>query len=151
VVLLGAAQGVERRRPPLPVLFLAIGAGAAIALQLVALNAAPADSGVAPLVMGRVVGAALLLLALMLRRGRTGTVAPSISLSVTAGTLDSLANLLFLYAVRHGPLAAIAVIVALYPAGTLLLARVVLGERLTLAQIGGLGLAVAAVVLLALP
>jgi drug/metabolite transporter (DMT)-like permease len=151
ILLLGAARDAERRRPPLAVLLLAVGAGAAIALQLIALNAAPTDSGVAPLVVGRAVSSALLLIALAAWRGRTGTLAPSIPLALGAGVLDSLANLLFLYAVRHGPLANIAVITALYPAGTLLVARTVLGERLTRVQIGGIGVAIVAVVLLALP
>lgn len=151
ILLLGAAQDAERRRPALPAVILAVGAGTSIAVQLVALNATPADSGVAPLVVGRAVSAGLLLVAFALWRGRIGTATPSIPLSITAGVLDSLANLLFLYAVRHGPLAVIAVITALYPAGTLLLARIVLAERLTRAQIGGLVVAVAAIVLLALP
>jgi drug/metabolite transporter (DMT)-like permease len=151
ILLLSATRDAERRRPALSVVLLALGAGASIALQLIALNATPTDSGVAPLVVGRAVSAGLLLIAFALWRGRMGTPTPSIPLSITAGILDSLANLLFLYAVRHGPLAVIAVITALYPVGTLLLARIVLGERLTRAQVGGLAVAVAAVVLLALP
>jgi drug/metabolite transporter (DMT)-like permease len=151
VLMLGAARDAERRRPALPVVLFAVGAGVAIAAQLIALNATPHDSGVAPLVVGRSVSAAVLLLAATSWRGRMGSVTPSIPLSIAAGMLDSLANLLFLYAVRHGPLAVIAVIAALYPAGTLLLARIVLRERLTRAQVGGLGLGAAAVVLLALP
>jgi drug/metabolite transporter (DMT)-like permease len=52
--------------------------------------------------------------------------------------------------VRDGDLAVIAVITALYPAGTVLLARVVLAERIGPAQVTGLALAAAAVSLLAL-
>lgn len=64
--------------------------------------------------------------------------------------LDSLANLLFLLAVRSGDLAVVAVITALYPAGTVLLARGVLDERIHRGQLIGLGTAAAAVGLLAL-
>jgi drug/metabolite transporter (DMT)-like permease len=70
--------------------------------------------------------------------------------SAAAGALDSLANLAFLLAVRDGDLAVVAVITALYPAGTVLLARVLLAERIGPSQLAGLGLAAVAVSLLAL-
>jgi drug/metabolite transporter (DMT)-like permease len=68
---------------------------------------------------------------------------------VAAGALDSLANFAFLLAVRQGDLALVAVITALYPAGTVLLARALLAERIGRSQLAGLGLAAAAVSLLA--
>jgi drug/metabolite transporter (DMT)-like permease len=151
VLLLSFTRDADRQRPALSTLLMGVGAGASIALQLIALNAAPVDSGVAPLIAGRAVSATVLLLAALAVRGRLGQSRPSLPLAVTAGTLDSLANLLFLYAVRHGPLAVIAVIEALYPAGTLLMARIVLGERLTRPQLAGIGAAAVAVVLLAVP
>ncbi len=49
-----------------------------------------------------------------------------------------------------GGLAVVAVITALYPAGTVLLARGFLAERIGRTQLAGLGLAAAAVSLLAL-
>ena len=64
--------------------------------------------------------------------------------------LDVIATAAFLLATREGLLAVVAVITALYPAGTLLMARVVLGERMQLIQKVGLGLAGGSVVLLAL-
>jgi drug/metabolite transporter (DMT)-like permease len=71
-------------------------------------------------------------------------------MSAAAGVLDSVANLLFLLAARSGDLTVVAVITALYPAGTVLLARGVLAERIHRGQLVGLGTAVAAVSLLAL-
>lgn len=47
-------------------------------------------------------------------------------------------------------LGVVAVIIALYPAGTVLLARVLLGERISTTQIAGLGIAALAVSLPAL-
>ena len=64
---------------------------------------------------------------------------------VPSGTLDSLANLAFLLAVREGELAVVAVITALYPAATVLLARAFLAERIGATQFAGLGLAAVAV------
>jgi len=66
-----------------------------------------------------------------------------------AGVLDTTANLLFLMAERRGLLTLVAVIAALYPASTVLLARVVLDERLSRSQLLGLGLAALGIALIA--
>ena len=71
--------------------------------------------------------------------------------AMAAGVFNAAANLAFLIAVRGGTLVVVAVIVALYPAGTVLLARRFLAERLTGWQLAGLAAAAAAVTLLALP
>ena len=138
--------------PPSPAaLALACGAGTAIALQLICLDQAPHTSGVAPLIVGRAASSAVVLSAAASRRSRLGSSRPSLLLSATAGALDSLANFAFLLAVRRGELAVVAVITALYPAGTILLARALLAERLAGAQLVGLAVAAVAVSLLAIP
>ncbi len=85
-----------------------------------------------------------------LLRGRLGSARPAYGLATLAGVLDATANLLFLLAARSGDLTVVAVITALYPAGTVLLARSVLGERIHRGQLLGLGTAAVAVSLLAL-
>ncbi|MGV9904979.1 EamA family transporter [Streptomyces sp. NPDC003388] len=150
VVLVSAGHGARSARVSRTALLLALGAGAAIALQLVCLHQAPADSGVAPLIMGRAVSSAVTLAAAgMLRRG-LGAQRPAYAISGAAGALDSVANLLFLLAARSGDLTVVAVTTALYPAGTVLLARGVLAERIHRGQLVGLGTAAVAVGLLAL-
>ncbi|MEU1392750.1 MULTISPECIES: EamA family transporter [unclassified Nonomuraea] len=151
VVLVSAGHGGGSARPSRTALLLAFGAGSAIALQLVFLHQAPSDSGVAPLIVGRAVSSAVTLTAAGLLRRRLGSERPAYALSATAGVLDSVANLLFLLAARSGDLAVVAVITALYPAGTVLLARGVLAERIHRGQLVGLGAAALAVSLLALP
>ncbi|MGW2888093.1 EamA family transporter [Streptomyces griseoruber] len=150
VVLVSAGHGAGSTRPSRTALLLAFGAGAAIALQLVFLHEAPSDSGVAPLIVGRAVSSAVTLAAAGLMHRRLGPERPAYALSATAGVLDSVANLLFLLAARSGDLTVVAVITALYPAGTVLLARGVLAERIHRAQLAGLGTAAVAVSLLAL-
>ncbi|MDR8407391.1 EamA family transporter [Nonomuraea sp. 3-1Str] len=150
VVLVSAGHGAGSTRPSRTALLLAFGAGAAIALQLVFLHQAPPDSGVAPLIVGRAVASAVTLTAAGLMHRRLGSERPAYAMSATAGVLDSVANLLFLLAARSGDLAVVAVIVALYPAGTVLLARGVLAERIGRGQLAGLGAAAVAVTLLAL-
>ncbi|WP_369390297.1 EamA family transporter [Streptomyces sp. CG1] len=150
VVLVSAGHGAGAARPSRTALLLAFGAGAAIALQLVFLHQAPSGSGVAPLIIGRAVSSAVTLAAAGLLRRRLGAERPAYAMSAAAGVLDSLANLLFLLAARSGDLTVVAVITALYPAGTVLLARGVLAERIHRGQLAGLGTAAVAVSLLAL-
>ncbi|WP_406340119.1 EamA family transporter [Streptomyces sp. NBC_01620] len=150
VVMVSAGHGAGSARPSRTALLLALGAGAAIALQLIFLHQAPSDSGVAPLIVGRAVSSAVTLAAAGLMFRRLGSERPAYAVSATAGVLDSVANLLFLMAARSGDLAVVAVITALYPAGTVLLARSVLAERIHRGQLVGLGTAAVAVSLLAL-
>jgi uncharacterized membrane protein len=150
VVLVSAGHGADTARPSRTALLLAFGAGAAIALQLIFLHQAPSDSGVAPLIIGRAVSSAVTLTAAGLMYRKLGPEKPAYKISAAAGVLDSVANLLFLLAARSGDLAVVAVITALYPAGTVLLARGVLAERIHRGQLVGLGTAAVAVSLLAL-
>ncbi|MFE2267455.1 EamA family transporter [Streptomyces griseosporeus] len=150
VVLVSAGHGAGSARPSRTALLLAFDAGAAIALQLVFLHQAPSGSRVAPLIVGRAVSSAVTLTAAGLLRRRLGPERPAYALSAAAGVLDSLANLLFLLAARSGDLTVVAVITALYPAGTVLLARGVLAERIHRGRLVGLGTAAVAVGLLAL-
>lgn len=70
-------------------------------------------------------------------------------LAVLTGCTDATGNALFLLASRQGLLTLVGVIGAMYPASTVVLARVVLGERLARHQLVGLGIAAGAVVLIA--
>ncbi|MFF7603065.1 EamA family transporter [Streptomyces mirabilis] len=150
VILVSAGHGAGSARPSRTALLSAFGAGGAIALQLVFLHQAPSDTGVAPLIIGRVVSSAVILAAAGLMYRRLGSERPAYAMSTAAGVLDSMANLLFLLAARSGDLTVVAVITALYPAGTVLLARSVLAERIRRGQLVGLGTAAVAVSLLAL-
>lgn len=149
VIVSGGAE-THGMRPSRAALLLAFGAGAAIALQLVCLDQAPSDSGVAPLVVGRTVSSILVVGAALALRKRLGRERPNVPAAAAAGALDSLANFAFLLAVREGDLAVVAVVTALYPAATVVLARVLLAERISRTQLAGLGLAAVAVSLLAL-
>jgi drug/metabolite transporter (DMT)-like permease len=130
-------------------LLLALGAGAGFGGFFVLLDRTGDDAGLWPLIASRsttlvlAIGVALMLRhALVPRNGALG-------LSVGTGVLDMAANVCFLVANREGLLALVAVITSLYPASTIALAQVFLGERLARHQLVGLGLAGLAVVLIA--
>jgi drug/metabolite transporter (DMT)-like permease len=65
------------------------------------------------------------------------------------GLLDVTANTLFAFASGHGLLSLVSVLGSLYPVMTVLLAHVVLGERLTRAQRAGIALALGGVAIIA--
>jgi drug/metabolite transporter (DMT)-like permease len=135
-------------------------AGVSLGASVVALDRAPVGSGslaafieiVVGLVILALVAAAGLLIARLgsaLRnlggtevveghRGRT------IAAALGAGVLLAAANAGILAALQAGSLAIVSVLVGLYPLATLVLARIVGGERMTPLQLTGAGLAIAA-------
>ena len=69
-----------------------------------------------------------------------------VGIVIAGGVLDMLANLLYMIATRSGPLSVVVTLASLYPASTVLLARVVLHERLSPKQWAGVVCALVAVV-----
>ena len=70
-------------------------------------------------------------------------------LAVATGAAGATGTILFFFATHQGFLAVTAVLTSLYPAVTIMLARTVLGERLTAMRLGGLALAGVCVSLIA--
>ena len=106
------------------------------------------DAGMWPLLAARLVSVSLFALLAMGTRTSIRMPRQVFLLVLLAGVLDMLANALYLIAARVGPLSIVVTLSSLYPASTVLLARVVLRERLNLWQISGVGCALAAVVLI---
>ncbi|MFM2385121.1 MAG: hypothetical protein RL166_995, partial [Actinomycetota bacterium] len=69
--------------------------------------------------------------------------------TILAGVMDSTANILFLNAMRAGELTIVAVLTALYPLGTIILARIFLKEKIAKVQLAGVLLALSCSALLA--
>lgn len=83
-------------------------------------------------------------------RPSAATVRTGLLLAVAAGAVDAVANVFMLIGLRLGELSVMSVLVAMYPAGTILLAALVLKERIAPVQWVGLALAITAAGLLAL-
>lgn len=159
VVLVGAVRGERTVRPSGRGLGIATASGVLIGLVIVLLDRAPHDSGLLPLLFNRAASGAVLLVVVVVgaialrRRGtplRSGWPASGIRLALVCGVLDTTANTLILTGLRLGELSVMSVLAALYPAGTIALAAIVLRERVSPLQWVGLGLAIAAAALLAL-
>ncbi len=133
----------------LRVLLLSIAAGVFISVFLVALERAPEDSGLWPLVVVRIVTSTLLVGAALASRVLARPPRDVLWLGATSTLLDVAATAAFMLATREGLLTVVAVITALYPAATVIMARVMLKEHLQVLQRVGLGLAVASVTVLA--
>ena len=136
-----------RRRLPLGLLE-GVGAGLGFALFFVCLARTTGQSDLWPLLAARISIGVAALAGVATRttlRPAPGAL-PSIAL---LGMLDMVANLLYVMASRRGLLSIVAVLVSLYPASTVVLARFVLHERLTPLQLAGLGAAATGVALIA--
>jgi drug/metabolite transporter (DMT)-like permease len=82
--------------------------------------------------------------------GHRSTLLTGLRLAIACGVVDVAANFLLLLGIRAGDLSVMSVLTAMYPAGTILLAAVVLKERIAPVQWLGLALALAAAGMLAL-
>jgi drug/metabolite transporter (DMT)-like permease len=129
-------------------LVMAVVAGVGFGAYFICLAQSAPDSGLWPVVLSRLVSA-ILVLPLAAVGAAFVRMPPAVfRLAAVAGVLDAAANLGFLLASRHGLLSLSSVITALYPAGTVLLAALILKETTGRVQRIGLGIAAAAVVLL---
>lgn len=162
VVLVGFVPGADVRLPSAKGLALAFVAGAGIGTILIVLKFSPVDSGLASILVMRLVSATLLnlfFLASWLRlRKRTteNTIEQKIAVAskfwwavIAAGIFDSSANIFFTLALRSGSLSVVSVLTALYPLGTIVLARLILKERIGRTQMFGVLIALSGSAILA--
>jgi drug/metabolite transporter (DMT)-like permease len=128
---------------------LGLAAGAGFGLFFIGLNEAGSGTDLWPIVISQ--AAALLTVTCLAAATRDLGLPPTGTrrLSLLTGTISAVGTTSFFLATHHGLLAVTAVITSLYPASTILLARVLSGERLTALRIIGLGLAAASVALIA--
>jgi drug/metabolite transporter (DMT)-like permease len=175
IVLICFVPDVRAVRPSGRGIIMAVGAGLAVGLYLVFIDLSPADSVLSPLIATFAV-AGLATGGILLARTASAAIAGRVprrsarpvdalpvaplpvaplwrgpvGLSVFSGLTDATACILFLVALRLGNLSVVSVLNALSPAGTILLAAIVLRERIAVVQWIGLAVALAAAAMLAL-
>jgi uncharacterized membrane protein len=127
---------------------VALAAGIAVGFFFVSLARAAPAAGLWPLLPARIVSVGLFgAIATVTRRP---LLVPSsvMGVAISGGALDMVANALYLLAVQHGQLSVVATLASLYPASTVVLARIVLHERLSRLQTIGVAGAVLSTVLI---
>src|SRR5215813_3270117 len=129
-----------------------IASGTAFGLFFLLIRNAGQSGELWPVAAGRIGElAAVVITAAALRRRLLPHGAGGILLAAAAGAgaIDVVANICYVAATRTGMFGLAVVLASLYPGVTVLLARVVLGERLRWVQRAGLGLAAIGIILVA--
>jgi drug/metabolite transporter (DMT)-like permease len=120
----------------------------AIGFFFLALARTTEDAGLWPLFAARTASVTLFI-GLLLGSGGSLRMTGNLALLVIlGGIVDMLANLLYLFGSRLGPLTLVVTLSSLYPASTVLLARFLLHERLSSRQWIGVALAMLAIVMI---
>jgi drug/metabolite transporter (DMT)-like permease len=141
--------GIEDRGASRASVALALLAAAGFGCYFVGVQSSARADPMWALLASRVAGVALLLVVAAVQGGiavaRPGRLWPL----ALMGVLDVSATGLYAVATRHGLLSVVSVAASLYPLATVVLARVVLGERVRRVQEVGIAAALAGVVLMA--
>lgn len=127
-----------------------LAAGATFGLFFIFLRNAGQSGTLWPVVASRLGGFVIIVLAAAATRTRPVIRAGGgrlLAATFGSGLLDATANVCYVLATRTGLFGLAVVLTSLYPGMTVLLARFTLGERLRLAQVAGLLLAAAGVIL----
>lgn len=127
---------------------LAIAAGVGLGGFLLLIKFAGSSAVFWPLAMARVGSLGLMLAIIALSGGEWRSAAGSLRWVLLAGLLDTGANALYVAAAQRGSLAVAAVLSSLYPASTVILARLLLKERWSRLQAVGMVAALVSVALI---
>jgi uncharacterized membrane protein len=141
-----AAAGAGRARRGI---VFAVVAGCGFGLFFVLVRHAGDGTGMWPLVTARSAGWLVAVVAAVATGSRVARGRVTFGMAVCSGVLDAAGNALYLLASRAGDLTVAAVLTSLYPAVTVLLARLTYRETLRPVQKVGLAVAAVAVVLTA--
>ena len=131
------------------VAWLTVGSGLAFGLNFVLIDQAPVEAQLWPLVFARLSASALVLVIALVTRNLAVPSGVPLRLALAAGVLDTIANVAMLWALQSSMLSLAGVLISLYPAATVVLALVVLKERVRWWQAVGMGLALASVAMIA--
>ena len=128
---------------------LGLAAGAGFGMFFIGLNEAGSVNDLWPIVISQIAAMVTVTCVAIATRDLRLPPTGARQLSVLTGVMGATGTTMFFLSTHHGLLAVSAVITSLYPALTILLARVVSGERLTALRIIGLSLAAVSVALIA--
>jgi drug/metabolite transporter (DMT)-like permease len=150
-----ALLAIDRRpavsgRHLLPGVGLALVAAIAFGLFLVAIRYASRPDPLWGVLATRAGSVSALLVLGLAFRSRIRVALLDLPPLIIAGTLDVAADVFFAFATTLGLLSVVSILSSLYPVSTVVLARIVLNERMAPPQLAGIGLALAGVLLISI-
>lgn len=141
-------EDVRPHRFTTKVAWLTAGAGLGFGMNFILLAQAPHEARLWPLVFGRAMATAIMVSVAVLTRNLRLPQGVPMKLALAAAAFDVTANVTQLLALQASMLSLASVLMSLYPAFTVLLAIVVLRERVTGWQRIGMALALVAVAMI---
>ncbi|MCW2626958.1 MAG: EamA family transporter [Mycobacterium sp.] len=142
-------EDIKPHRFTTKVAWLTVGSGLAFGLNFVLIHQAPVEAKLWPLFFARVSASLLVVVIAALSGNLRPPAGTPLRLAVLAALLDTAANVAMLLALQASLLSLASVLMSLYPAATVLLAMVVLRERVTRWQVVGMVVALVAVAMIA--
>ena len=134
------------RRPP--GLGIALASGVAVGIFFLCLARTHTTAGMWPLLVARATSTALFGVGAAVARISFAWPSRVIAPAVVGGAIDMAANAAYILAARSGSLSVVVTLVSMYPASTVVLSRVFLGERFSIVQTVGIVLALIAVLMI---
>jgi drug/metabolite transporter (DMT)-like permease len=141
-------SGQQRTAEPSKGMGLALLAGCGFGCFFILISRVSHDATFWPLAVARFTSVLFLLLVTLIRQQQVLPRTTAVPLILLAGVLDAIGNTFFVLAAHTGRLDIAAILSSLYPAATVLLAAIVLRERVTRIQGIGILLALVAVPLI---
>lgn len=123
-------------------------AGLGFGIFFVSLSRSHPSAGAWPLVAARVASLSAFAVAMVMARQPFRVERSGLPASLIAGSADMGANILFLLATQSGMLSLVAIVTSLFPAPTVVLARIFLHQKIPPVRLAGLALSLAGVALI---
>jgi drug/metabolite transporter (DMT)-like permease len=142
------SHGAKPRGALPPGFGLALLSGISVGIFFLSLARTSTAAGMWPLIAARISSIGLFAVIALIAKRTLRMDRTAAGTAGLGGALDMVANALYMIAARIGPLSIVVTLASLYPASTVILARVVLGERLNRMQGIGLGCALGAVAII---
>jgi drug/metabolite transporter (DMT)-like permease len=144
-----AVEGGTPYRFTPKVAWLTIAAGSAMGLNLVFLHQAPHESKLWPLIFARLSATAVVFVMAAMSKNLRMPRRKPLKLALGVAVLDTFANVTMLLALHTWLLSLASILISLYPAATVVLAMVVLRERVSRCQGVGMVMAMGSVAMIA--
>lgn len=151
VAIVSALPGTGQTLSAAP-LVLSLAAGALFGTFIILLSQVNGHAGLWPIALSRFASSLILVgFVLILARDERSGIRQLLPAGIAIGMLEASGITALLLALQRGPVTIASVLLSLYPVTTVLLAAIVLGERMSRVQLVGVVLGLVAVILISAP